>query len=40
MLDVQITLTVENSKKVAYVQCRLGEKNLSFGTLALYEKFW
>jgi len=40
MLDIQVTLTIESGKKVAYVQCRLGEKLLSIKTLASYEKFW
>ncbi|HXV42174.1 MAG TPA: recombinase zinc beta ribbon domain-containing protein, partial [Anaerolineae bacterium] len=40
MLDIQITLTIENNKKIAYVQCRLGQERLPIRTLASYEKFW
>jgi hypothetical protein len=29
LLEVQVTLKVENGKKVAYAQCYLGEKSLS-----------
>ncbi|MBN1221145.1 MAG: hypothetical protein JXM69_19640 [Anaerolineae bacterium] len=29
MLDVRVTLNVEDGQKVAYAQCRLGEKRLS-----------
>ena len=40
MLDVQVRLAIEDEKKIAYVQCRLGKKVLSVVSLALYEKFW
>ena len=40
MLDIQVRLTIEENKKIAYVQCRLGEKRLLIMSLATYEKFW
>jgi hypothetical protein len=40
MLDVQVTLSVEDDNKVAYVECRLGNQSLSVMSLASYEKFW
>lgn len=36
MLDVNATLKVEEGEKVIYVQCRLGDENLSFEKLESY----
>jgi hypothetical protein len=33
LLDVRITLAIEDGQKVAYARCRVGEKAMSIGIL-------